>query len=275
MWQLDSLNSVLKEKIMRKYSFYSLVLVVYFFSSVIFSSISFAKDKLYVYAASSMTTVVDRLVSAYNTNNDIKVVPVYGGTGSLARQIQHGAPADIFIAANRDWMDYLTENSIINRDSVTYLASNQLVVIAPKETKKQLEIEKVESWLALIGNSKLAIGSVDFVPVGTYSKQVLDKLNLWQAIQPKLVFTKSVRMVLALVEQNALNVGIVYRTDALLSSKVKIVATIPVSLHQPISYPLAALNNKPETLAFFKFIQSEQSLGILSEYGFLTPLEAR
>ena len=149
------------------------------------------------------------------------------------------------------------------------------MVIARKETAKKLDINSIESWLDLIGKSKLAIGSVDFVPVGSYAKQALDSLNLWQSLQSKLVFTKSARMVLALVEQNALNIGIVYRTDALLSSKVKIVATIPIALHMPISYPVARLNAKPETLSFLQFIQSEQSYRILSEYGFLVPVEAR
>ena len=258
---------------MRKYSLYRLFLIVHIFSSVIFSSTSSAKDKLYVYAASSMTTVVDKLASAYNANNDAKIVTVFGATGSLARQIQHGAPADIFIAANRDWMNFLTKSNIVISDSVTHLASNQLVVIAKKDITKKLDINSVESWSDLVGKSKLAIGSVDFVPVGTYSKQALIGLNIWPDLQPKLVFTKSARMVLALVEQNALSAGLVYKTDALLSSKVNIVAKIPLSLHEPISYPVAKLNDKPETLSFFKFIQSEESLRILSDYGFLAPVE--
>lgn len=226
-------------------------------------------SSIYVYAASSMTNVVTTLGKEFYTQTGINVVPVVASSSSLARQILAGAPADIYISANTQWMDYLVQRHRVSRDNVTYIATNQLVVIAPVSKADHLELSDKSQWLSRLREGRLAIGDTHAVPAGIYAKQALQQLGLWQDLQPKLAPTSNVRVALTLVEHNEAPLGIVYRTDAWTSDKVKIVATFPSSSHAAITYPMVVLNDDISARIFAEFIQSKQGQSLLQGYGFL------
>ncbi|NOH72759.1 molybdate ABC transporter substrate-binding protein [Vibrio pectenicida] len=222
-----------------------------------------------IYAASSMTNVVKALADAYSTKTGITVVPVLASSSSLAKQILAGAPADIYISANTHWTHYLIQEGKINNDDVINIATNQLVVICSVKQPKTLELANAEQWLDYLINNRLAIGDTRAVPAGIYAKEALQTLGLWQSLQGRLAPVSNVRLALILVERGEAPLGIVYRTDALISDKVKIVATFPSSSHTAITYPMAIMNNNVATHNLAEFIQSDQGQSIFKRYGFL------
>lgn len=227
-----------------------------------------AQDKLRIYAASSMTNAVNELVSEFEKQSSISATPVYAGTSSLARQIHQGAPADVFIAANEKWVNYLIEQKVINGDAVTNVAQNQLVVITPVNHQGSLDINDSASWLNYLQKGRIAIGQTNAVPAGIYAKESLESLGIWSAVERSLAPTNNVRIALALVERNEVPLGIVYKTDALMSEGVKIIARLPESSHSPIVYPMAQLNAKPQVEAFAQFMKTQQARNVLQRYGF-------
>lgn len=227
-----------------------------------------AKEKLTIYAASSMTNVIAELVEQFEKQQDVDVTTVFAGSSSLARQLAHGAPADIFISANRKWVQYLVEQGITKSDNVTNIASNSLVVITAKQNTERLNQTNADSWLKLLGDSRLAIGQPDAVPAGMYAKESLQNMKLWDTLSKKLAPTNNVRIALALVERQEATLGIVYRTDALLSDNVAILTTLPESSYQKISYPMATLNDRELTKAFNQFVVSQASKETLAKFGF-------
>lgn len=232
------------------------------------SWVSNASDKLRVYAASSMTNALNQVVASFEKQYDVDVTMVYGGSASLARQLENGAPGDVFISANVKWMDYLASKNVVLSDSVTNVASNQLVVIAPKGEVYALNISDPLSWLNALGDSRLAIGQTQAVPAGIYAKQSLKHLSVWHQIENQLAPTSNVRIALALVERKESPLGIVYRTDALLSDNVTQVATLPGSSHQPIIYPAARLNDRSQSLLFMEFLASNETRDLFYSFGF-------
>ncbi|MDC5842395.1 molybdate ABC transporter substrate-binding protein [Vibrio europaeus] len=237
------------------------------------ASFSAHSESLRVYAASSMTNVVNDLVEQYEKSNDASVTTVFGGSASLARQLAQGAPADIYISANQKWMDYLVEQSIVNGDGVTNIAANSLVAIAPKGHLLNLDVDSEESWISALAGYRLAIGQTNAVPAGMYAKQALVNLGVWDEVKTQLAPTNNVRIALMLVERGESPLGIVYKTDALLSDKVEVVATLPSSAHANIVYPMAPLNEKIETQRFVKFIHSQQAQSVFKQYGFTEVVE--
>lgn len=227
-----------------------------------------AQEKLRIYAASSMTNAVNELVSEFEKKSQVSVTTVYAGTSSLARQIHQGAPVDLFIAANTKWMNYLVEQKVILGDSVTEVASNQLVVITPVDRQGTLKIDDSDSWLNYLQGQRIAIGQTNAVPAGIYAKQSLEYFSVWHQLKGVLAPTNNVRIALALVERKEVPLGIVYKTDAMMSSGVKVIAQFPESSHAPIIYPMAQLNAKKQTKWFAAFIKSKRAQEILKSYGF-------
>ncbi|MBF4255540.1 molybdate ABC transporter substrate-binding protein [Vibrio anguillarum] len=229
----------------------------------------YAQEKITVYAASSMTNAVDELIAAYQPKQPLDIVPVYAGSSALARQIEQGAPADIFISANDNWVTHLLNKNIVTSDKVTLLAGNQLVLIAPQSSKlNSLVVNDVAAWLDALNGSRLAIGNTMAVPVGMYAKEALEKLKVWSSLAPMLAQTNNVRLVLALVERQEAALGIVYKTDALMSNKVKVVHEFDSSLHSAIHYPLVQLTERDTVNQFMLFLRSDQAKSILQNYGF-------
>ncbi|OXX25942.1 molybdate ABC transporter substrate-binding protein [Vibrio sp. V08_P9A1T1] len=229
----------------------------------------YAQEKITVYAASSMTNAVNELIAAYQPKQPLDIVPVYAGSSALARQIEQGAPADIFISANDNWVTHLLNKNIVTSDKVTLLAGNQLVLIAPQSSKlNSLVVNDVAAWLDALNGSRLAIGNTMAVPVGMYAKEALEKLKVWSSLAPMLAQTNNVRLALALVERQEAALGIVYKTDALMSNKVKVVHEFDSGLHSAIHYPLVQLTERDTVNQFMLFLRSDQAKSILQNYGF-------
>ncbi|EGR1547710.1 molybdate ABC transporter substrate-binding protein [Vibrio parahaemolyticus] len=235
-------------------------------------SISFstnAATDLKVYAASSMTNAIDEIAQDFKEKYDVTVTPVYGGSSSIARQIINGAPADVFISANTKWMDYLVDEGVIDSDNVTNLVRNSLVLIAPQSSSlAAFNFADANAWEAALNGSRLALGNPTSVPAGMYAKESLTTLGVWKEIQTKVAPAKNVRLALALVERGEAPVGVVYKTDAQLTSKVKIVGEFASDTHAVIVYPAAVVNDSTESRQFFQYLKSEDAKRVFAHYGF-------
>ncbi|WP_373945087.1 molybdate ABC transporter substrate-binding protein [Vibrio chagasii] len=232
------------------------------------SAHALAAEKLRVYAASSMTNAVNLLVEEFEKNHSVDVIPVYASTSSLVRQIERGAPADIFISANEKWMTHLVDRNYVSSDNVTNLCENELVLISPKENAISFDISKGDQWSKLFDNERLAVGNTMSVPAGIYAKEALENLAVWDDVKTRLAPSNNVRMALALVERSEARLGIVYKTDALLSKEVNIVSTFPADLHTPIRYPVAKMSDQAVAQDFYTFLTSEKAKYILNSFGF-------
>ncbi|HTB01737.1 MAG TPA: molybdate ABC transporter substrate-binding protein [Bradyrhizobium sp.] len=230
-----------------------------------------AQDKsVTVFAAASMKNALDDIDTAFTAKTGVKVAASYAASSTLARQIEQGAPADIFLSADIDWMDYATSKKTINESTRVNLLGNSIVLIAPKDSKiDNVTIEQGFDLAKLAGDGKIATGDVKAVPVGKYAKAALEKLGAWQAAEPKFAMAESVRAALTLVARGEAVLGIVYSTDAKVEPGVKIVATFPADSHPPIIYPVAATATaKPEAASYLDFLRSSAAKATLEKYGF-------
>ncbi|OED64605.1 molybdate ABC transporter substrate-binding protein [Vibrio splendidus ZS-139] len=244
------------------------ILLTIALTSALSSSHLLAAEKLRVYAASSMTNAVNLLVEEFEKAHSVDVIPVYASTSSLVRQIERGAPADIFISANEKWMTHLVDRQLVSSDNVTNLCENELVLISPKETPISLDLSNGDQWTKLLTNERLAVGNTMSVPAGIYAKEALETLGVWDDVKTRLAPSNNVRMALALVERSEAKLGIVYKTDALLSKEVNLVSTFPSNLHTPIRYPVAKLSDKVVAEEFYTFLNSEKAKDTLNSFGF-------
>ena len=230
-----------------------------------------AQDKsLTVFAAASMKNALDEIDAAYTAKSSVKITVSYAASSALARQIEHGAPADVFVSADADWMDYSIGKKTINEPTRVNLLGNSIVLIAPKDSKiDNVTIAQGFDLAKLAGDGKIATGDVKSVPVGKYAKAALEKLGAWQAAEPKFAMAESVRAALTLVARGEANLGIVYSTDAKVEPGVKVVGTFPADSHPAIIYPVAATATaKPETNDYLAFLRSTVAKTILEKYGF-------
>lgn len=242
--------------------------------TLIFSVFSLPiQAKITVFAASSMTNALEEARAVFlkmHPNEDITLS--FASSSKLARQIENGAEANIFVSANQKWMDYLEEKNAIIKNSRVDLVANRLVMIAPKTSKvKQINVAD-PSWIRLLGDSYLAVGDPDAVPAGKYAKEALTYLKEWHLIKDKLARGQNVRVALAYVERGESPLGIVYATDAKMSKKVKVVATFPQNSHAKILYPAGMVKGQDnaESRAFLAFLHSQAGKQIFTRYGFIT-----
>lgn len=230
-----------------------------------------AEDKtITVFAAASMKNALDEVDAAYTTKTGVKIIASYAASSVLAKQIEQGAPADVFVSADTDWMDYAISRKTINEPTRVNLLGNSIVLIAPKDSEiNNVTISQGFDLAKLAGDGRIATGDVKSVPAGKYAKAALEKLGAWQAAEPKFAMTESVRAALTLVARGEANLGIVYSTDAKVEPGVKIVGTFPVDSHPAIIYPVAAIMTaKPETNDYLAFLKSSAAKTILEKYGF-------
>jgi molybdate transport system substrate-binding protein len=230
-----------------------------------------AQDKaITVFAAASMKNALDDINAAFLKATGTKVVTSYAASSALARQIEQGAPADIFASADLDWMDYAAQKKVIKDDTRVNLLGNRLVLIAPKEPKVDIVAIGPGFDLAkLIGDGRIATADVNSVPVGKYAKSALEKLGIWASVEKKFAMTDNVRVALALVARGEAVLGIVYETDAKVEPGVKIVGTFPADSHPAIVYPVAATATaKPEAAAYLAFLRSGIAKAVFEQYGF-------
>lgn len=244
-----------------------------FFISVILSTLaSSAMADTTVFAASSMKNALDEISRTWSAQKNGRVVVVYAASSALARQIEKGAPADVFISADLDWMDYLAQRRMVNESTRSNLLRNALVMVAPMDSKAGFELGRGLKLGELLGSGRLAMADPDSVPAGKYGKAGLEALGLWSQVSGRLARGEHVRSALNFVARGEAPLGIVYRTDAAAEDKVRIVAVFPADSHPPIVYPaaLVAGSRNPEAAAFFAFLKSAAAAGIFGKYGFLT-----
>jgi molybdate transport system substrate-binding protein len=247
----------------RLYTHYLLGIIL-----LVFSTCSMADQKITVYAAASLTNAIAEIAIQYEKEQGIRVVGSYAASSALAKQIENGAPADVFISADLKWMNYLQDKSRIIVETRKHLLTNKLVLIAPKGQGFKVRADKSFD-LSKAFDGRLCTGDLESVPVGIYAKQSLMALNWWSGIKSRIVGTQDVRAALAFVERGECTAGIVYETDARISGKTEVIATLPSESHDPIVYPVAVVAGaKPEARAFADYLSSPQAGNIFLKYGF-------
>jgi molybdate transport system substrate-binding protein len=223
-----------------------------------------------VFAAASLKNALDAVDAAFVQQTGIAVAASYDASSALMKQIEAGAPADIFISADQNWMDYGSRKKLIDDATRVDLLGNKLVLIAGKDSKiDEVTIGPGLDLARLAGDGRIATGDARAVPVGLYAKAALQKLGLWDAVEPKLAMVGNVRAALVLVARGEAPLGIVYATDAKVEPAVKIVGVFPESLHEPIAYPAAATIAAKATAApYLTFLRSAAARSIFESFGF-------
>jgi molybdate transport system substrate-binding protein len=223
-----------------------------------------------IFAAASLRDGLDELAREYERQGRGKAVISYAGSPMLARQIEKGAPADLFISADTDWMDYMAVRGLIRIETRVNLLSNRLVLIAPADSRAQLTIGRGFPLASLLGDRRLAMADPDSVPAGKYGRAALDALGVWSEVAPKVARAENVRAALALVARGEAPFGIVYRTDALAEPRVRIVGEFPRSLHPEIVYPAAVVASSRSKIAYdyLRYLRSHAALAVWQRHGF-------
>jgi len=229
-----------------------------------------AQHTLTVFAAASLKNALDDANAAFIKASGIKVTASYAASSALAKQIEQGAPADVFVAADITWMDYLAQRKLIQPDTRVDLLGNKLVLIAPRDSALgTIEIGHGFDIARLAGDGRIAVANVAAVPAGRYAKAALEKLGAWAAAEPKLAQAENVRASLAFVARGETPLGIVYATDAEVEPKVKIVGVFPSGSYPPVTYPAAAMAPaKPAATRYLQFLRSTAAKAIFERYGF-------
>ncbi|MCK8602798.1 molybdate ABC transporter substrate-binding protein [Desulfoferrobacter suflitae] len=228
-------------------------------------------DTVVVFAAASTTDSLNEIGKLFAQQGGGKFVPSFAASSTLAKQIEHGAPANVFLSANVKWMDYLQEKNFIAADGRFDLLGNRIVLIAPADSEiDQLDIRPGLNLAALLGNGRLAMGDPEHVPAGMYGKQALEKLGIWHSVADKIAPAKDVRAALALVERAEAPLGLVYATDAAVSEQVKVIGVFPEDSHPPIVYPVALVAGNQTEVAkrFMDFLRSAEPRRIFEKFGF-------
>jgi molybdate transport system substrate-binding protein len=223
-----------------------------------------------VFAAASMKNALDDVNAAFAKRTMLKPVASYAATSALMRQIEQGAPADIFASADLTWMAYGLKNKLINPKTRVNLVGNRLVLIAPKDSKLgTVTVGSGMDLAKLAGDGRIAVGEVKAVPAGRYALAALQKLGLWASVEKRMAMVENVRVALTLVGRGEAPLGIVYETDAKVDPNVKIIGRFPESTHPAIIYPVAAtINAKPEAKRYLDYLQSMPAKTIFERYGF-------
>jgi molybdate transport system substrate-binding protein len=230
------------------------------------------REPLVVFAAASLTDVLQQIGPLYTKQSNVPVKFSFAASSALAKQIESGAQVDVFFSADQDWMNYLQEHQLIDTATRADLLSNRLALIAPKDSKVSLKLERGAKLLAALGaDGRLATGDPDSVPVGKYAKAALTNLELWSVIEPRLARAENVRVALMYVARGEAPLGIVYATDAAVEPQVRIVDMFPESSHAPISYPVAATSKaSADTASFLTFLRSDAARAAFTRAGFKT-----
>lgn len=225
-----------------------------------------------VLAAASMQEALTDAAKRWTVLGHPRPVLSFAASSALARQVESGASADLFISADEEWMDYLQTKALLRRGTRARLTENRLVLVTPAASKLTLRIAPRFALARALGTGRLAIADPATVPAGRYGKAALEKLSVWPSVASRIAPAENVRAALALVERGAAPLGIVYATDARASTKVRVVGVFPASSHPPITYPVALLkaSTNPQAEAFRRFLISREGRAILARRGFGT-----
>jgi molybdate transport system substrate-binding protein len=223
-----------------------------------------------IFAAASLKNALDDIAGQWQRETGKKVVVSYAASNTLIKQIEQSAPADIFISADLDWMDYGQQKDLIKPDSRSNLLGNRLVLIAPKDSSVSANIQPGFDLAALLKGGRLAMGNVDAVPAGKYGKASLEKLGVWDSVKDKIAQAETVRAALLFVSRGEAPLGIVYQTDTAADPGVKIVGTFPENTHPPIIYPVALTKESAnaDAQAFLNYLRSPAARAAFERQGF-------
>jgi molybdate transport system substrate-binding protein len=226
---------------------------------------------LLIFAASSLTEALTEVGEAYAKTGQPKPVFSFAASSALARQIENGAPAALFVSADEQWMDYVAERKLIAADTRVSFLGNTLVLVTPADRAQSVIIEPGFPLAKLLGGGKLSMGDPDSVPVGRYGKAALESLGVWRGVEPNVIRADNVRAALAFVERGEATAGIVYATDAALTKKVAVAGVFPQASYPPVSYPLAVLagHDTPAARAFRDFLLGDEAKAVYRRYGFI------
>ena len=229
-----------------------------------------AADEVTVFAAASLKNALDAVSEAWKTDTSYETAISYAASPALAKQIENGAPADVFISADLDWMKYLTGKKLVTPGTEVKLLGNQIVLIAPSDSRVEATIKKDFPLATLLAGGKLAMADVKAVPAGKYGKAALQSLGVWSSVEASVAQAENVRAALKLVAAGEAALGIVYATDAKSEPKVKVVGTFPQESHPPVIYPVAviAASKNAGATAFVAYLQSAKAQAIFKDQGF-------
>ena len=229
-----------------------------------------AADAICVFAAASLRNAIDELDTAYSKATGLKVTASYAASSALVKQIEQGAPADVVISADIEWMDYAAAHKLIKADTRVNLLGNSLVLVAAKDSRLgPVDIARGFDIAKLAGGGRIAVANVQTVPAGRYAREALQALGAWAAAEPKLAMAENVRAALAYVARGETAIGIVYATDAKAEPGVKVIGTLPESSHPPVIYPVAAtVAAKPGAARYLDFLRTNAAKAIFERYGF-------
>ncbi|WP_050184225.1 molybdate ABC transporter substrate-binding protein [Domibacillus robiginosus] len=223
--------------------------------------------ELTVSAAASLQNALADITEMFEKEHPhVKINYNFGASGALKQQISQGAPVDLFFSAAEDKFDQLVKEGLIENESRIDLVGNELVLIVPRDSN-----QRISTFKDLPQAQNISIGTPESVPAGKYAKETLESLHIWESVKEKVVYAKDVRQVLTYVETGNVDAGVVYKTDALSSSKVKLAATADEATHAPIIYPAGVLKNSThlqEAQLFYEYLQNETSMQIFAKYGF-------
>jgi molybdate transport system substrate-binding protein len=227
------------------------------------------KDVL-IFAAASLKNALDEVNAQWQRETRKKAVISYAASSALARQIEQGAPADMFISADVDWMDYVQQRNLVKADTRSNLLGNKIVLIAPKASAVSAKIGRDLNLAGLLGSGRLAMADANAVPAGKYGKASLEALGLWSSVQDKVAQAENVRAALLLVSRGEAPLGIVYHTDATADPNVRIVDAFPADTHPAIVYPVAltALSASPDAAGFLAYLKSAKARPLFEKQGF-------
>jgi molybdate transport system substrate-binding protein len=225
-------------------------------------------DTLTIFAAASLKNALDDVQAEWKKNGGSPTTASYASSSTLAKQIEQAAPADIFISADVQWIEYLDKKNLI--EPAHDLLGNRLVLIAGKNSTANIDIRPGFDLVDALGRGRLSLGDPSNVPAGIYAKEALTKLGVWDSVQGKLAPAADVRAALALVSRGEAPLGIVYETDAKVDQNVKIVAVFPEDSHAPIRYPVAVVkaSKNPDAPKFVAYLSSPAAQAIFTRYGF-------
>ena len=223
-----------------------------------------------VFAAASLKNALDAINTQWQKETGKKTTISYGSSPALAKQIEHAAPAQVFISADLDWMDYLAQKNLIMPQTRSNLLGNRIVLISPKDNAQPIEVKPGFDLAKFLGEGRLSIANVDTVPAGKYGIAALKKLGVWPAVSSKLAQAENVRAALLLVSRGEASAGIVYQTDAAADGNVKIIGTFPEDTHPPIIYPIALTANATHSDAapFLAYLRSGKAKPLFEAQGF-------
>jgi molybdate transport system substrate-binding protein len=230
-----------------------------------------AASDVVVFAAASLKNALDDVNAQWRRDTGKSAVISYAASSALARQIEQGSPADVFISADLDWMDYLQKQALIKPDTRANLLGNRIVLVAEKNSKlTTVDITPGFDLAGLLGSGRLAMADVAAVPAGKYGKAALERLGVWPSVEKKVAQAENVRAALILVSRGETPLGIVYATDAAVEPNVKIVGTFPDDTHPPIIYPVALTKGatNPDAAAFLAYLSSPAAKPLFEKQGF-------